>query len=124
MIKEVDEKITQEKRDKFEKFGDWLLIALILGAIIGFLFLMNSILQDNPIPEDAEIPVILLMIYKLAWVIAGERSTVIALSIWLSSAYLIITILKAIAILVWLKLYNKKQIETSTEVKNENDSSL
>lgn len=124
MVKEVDEKITQEKRDKFEKFGDWLLIALILGGIIGFLFLMNSILQDNPISEDAEIPIILLMIYKLAWVIAGERSTVIALSIWLSSAYLIITILKAIAILVWLKLYNKKQIETSTEVKNENDSSL
>jgi protein-S-isoprenylcysteine O-methyltransferase Ste14 len=124
MVKEVDEKITQEKRNKFKKFGEWLILAVILGTIIGFLFLMNSILQANPIPEDAEIPVILLLAYTLASIIAGERITVVALSIALSSAYLILTILKAIALLVWLKLTNKKQIQISTEVKNENDSSL
>ena len=124
MVKEVDEKITQEKRNKFKKFGEWLILAVILGTIIGLLFLMNSILQANPIPEDVEIPIILLLAYKLASIVAGKRITVEALSIALSSAYLIMTILKAIAILVWLKLYNKKQIETSTEVKNENDSSL
>lgn len=97
-----------------------LLLAICAGVLIGTLFILNNFLSNNPMYGDVEIPII----YALAILIAGKRSTVILEVAIISSIFLLFSVL--ILFKSWIKCGKEDDIslQKKEEVTDEDNSSI